>query len=248
MLSHYLRSIKFACILSQHFDVEITFLRSLHYNHFVDNKGFKTSSTGISFFKNVIQSAAQFNFSWINLKSVKQTVDELLRIVEDEKPDILITDTFLGAKIVAEKLNIPHIALLNAYATNYYAAFRDVPHHHQGNRLKKYVSQQQWERIVKTIENITLKQVHSPFRIIRKQWQLAAVHNLFDEFTGITNLLCDDKEIFPLHGKPNNFHYIGPLLYECNQHDIELEQFIKHNQRKPIIYVTSGSSGKKNYP
>lgn len=61
LLSHYLRSIEFARFLSKYHDVEITFLRSQHYNHFVESNGFKTTQETVSVFKNVIQNAAQFN-------------------------------------------------------------------------------------------------------------------------------------------------------------------------------------------
>jgi len=247
LLSHYLRCLSIANSLNKN-EFEIVFLRSRHYNSFVEANGYRITDNTVNAYENVVSKASKFNFSWINKQSVRQTVDAFIQVVEVEKPDVLISDTFLGAKIVAEKLNLNHVALLNAYVTNYYAGLRDVPHHHKAIRFKKYVSPEKWERIVRSIEEMTLKQVHSPFRKLRLEWHLPPQNNLFDEFTGQYNLLCDDEDIFPLLTKPSCYEYIGPVLYNCFQHNPSLMTFLERYKHLPLLYITSGSSGKYIIP
>ncbi|NSW45209.1 MAG: hypothetical protein HPY79_05295 [Bacteroidales bacterium] len=247
LLSHYLRCLSIANYLDKN-QYEIVFLRSQRYQSFVEANGYKITNATVNAYENVVSKASKFNFSWINKQSVRQTVNSFIQVIEDEKPDILFSDTFLGAKIVAEKLNLNHVALLNAYVTNYYAGLRDVPHHHKAIRFKKYVSPEKWERIVRSIEEMTLKQVHSPFRKLRLEWHLPPQNNLFDEFAGQYNLLCDDENIFPLRTKPDNYTYIGPVLYNCLKHSGNIKSFIERNKHLPLLYITSGSSGKYIVP
>lgn len=247
LLAHYLRSLEIAKNLASS-DLEIVFLNSERYYDFVSYNGFKTTKNQCIAYERVIENAGKFDFSWINEKSVKKAVDFFINLLEDEKPDMVISDTYPGINIACSYLKIKHISIVNAYATNNYALLRDVPHNHRANRFRKYLTQEKWDRIVRTVEEITLKRVHTPFKKIRKNFSIDLKENLFDEFTSELNLIVDDPEIFPLKNHYNSYIQSGPVLYTCQKVDITLIDFLNKNSSKPCIFVSTGSSGKNIIP
>lgn len=249
LLSHYLRLLEICKMLDQYVSKEhIVFFHVPAYAPFVHAHGYRLTRPVDRLFGEVLTSARQFDFRWINKKTISHVIDVLISVIEEEKPDILVSDTFLGARVVSQHLQISHIAVLNAYVTNYYAYLRDVPHNHKALRFKKYMSEQKWQRIVRLMEDLTLRKVHQPFRAIRKDFSLEPMNNLFDEFTGDVNLLVDDPVIFPLRYIPKGFYFVGPIIYNCVSQNEELDLFLSHQQQKSVIYVTSGSSGKNIIP
>lgn len=247
LLAHYLRCIEIAKNLVAS-NLEIVFLNSGKYNDFVISNGFRITKNPCLAYEKVIESAGKFDFSWINEKSVRKAVDFFINVIEDEKPDMVISDTYPGISISCSFLKIKHISIVNAYATNNYALFRDVPHNHRANRFRKYLTQEKWDRIVRTVEEITLKRVHTPFKKIRKNLSIDLKENLFDEFTSELNLIVDDPEIFPIKIKDNSYVQLGPVLYACRKIDNTLINFLNKNSSKPCIFISTGSSGKNIIP
>ena len=242
LLAHYLRCIELVKNIS--IDAEIIFLKSGKYDSFVQNSGFKTLSETTKTYDAVIEKAESFDFSWINHKSVTNTVESLIHIIETEKPDFIIGDTYLGLRIAARYCKTPLISVFNAYLTHHYNDIRPVPHTHKANKYKPRLSQASWERIIRTVEKLTLRKVHKPFRKIRRSFNLEVYTDLLDEFAGDYNLLCDDPEIFPSKHLPNNYKYCGPLLYSCHDHNHNLLQFLENNKQRETILITMGSTGK----
>lgn len=242
LLAHYLRSIELVKIID--IEAEILFLKSAKYDNFVETNGYKLTKDSLNTYNAVIKKSEAFDFSWINEKSVKETVYNLIDIIKTEKPDYILGDTYLGLRIAAEYCKTPLISILNAYLTHYYDDIRPVPHNHQANIFKPKLSKSAWEKIVRTVEKQTLRKVHSPFRKIRKQLELKPYNDLLDEFAGDQNLICDDPNIFPSKTLPYNYKYCGPLLYSCHKHNNKLLNFLKQNSYKKTILISMGSTGK----
>ncbi len=225
-------------------NAEIIFLKSGRYDQFVTANGYKLTKNTLNTYSTVLEKAASFDFSWINKKSVNQTVNEFIDIINIEKPDYIIGDTYLGLKIAAEYCNIKLISILNAYLTHHYNELRPTPHNHKANVFKPKLSEKSWNTIVRTVERLTLRKVHTPFRKIRRKLKLKQYRDLFDEFTGDQNILCDDPIIFPSRKLPEHYQYSGPLLYSNNVTNKQLVNFLSKDKTKKTILISMGSTGK----
>lgn len=239
LLSHYLRCIQLAKSINHEYDT--VFLYSSKYNHIVKQNGFKISGKFTPEYKTVVEKAESFDFSWINVDSIRKTVNNFGSIFKGEKPDLIIGDSYLGLRIAAEYCNIPLLCVLNAYISPYYQDFRDVPHNHPGNKYKRFVNAKVWRKLVVAIESIAFKKEHQPFKELREELGLVKLNNLLDEFAGDYNIICDDSKVFPLKELPDNYFKLNPILYESNKNETELIKLIDNN--KQTIYVSAGSSG-----
>ncbi len=242
LLAHYLRCIELVNNID--LPVEIVFLKSGKYDNFVEQNNYKLTHKALNSYSTAIDKSESFDFSWINYKSVSDTVNSLIDIIKSENPDYIIGDTFLGLRIASEYCNTPLISILNAYLTHSYKGHRPVPHNHRANLFKPGVPKLAWHRIVKSVEKQTLRNVHRPFRQIRKELHLNEYKDLFDEFAGTYNLLCDDPEIFPSVNLPAKTDYCGPLLFKCMSSNPKLLEFLENKRDKKNILITMGSTGK----
>lgn len=242
LMAHYLRCIELARHLSDEY--RIFFLGSPSYNKFIKDEGFEIIDFSETY-PEVVEKAKNFDFSWLNYQNINSTIDQLTDIFKKYKPEYVISDTFLGAGITAERCNIPQISLLNAYLTKYYNDMRPVPDNHRANTYKKFVFPALWNFIVKHVEKKQMRKVHLVFREIRKKYNLKTKSDLLEEFQGDYNIICDDDEIFPTKNLPDTFFTIGPLLYKNKKSESEAEliQKIFKNNNKKCIYVSMGSSG-----
>ncbi|PLX06739.1 MAG: hypothetical protein C0596_13600 [Marinilabiliales bacterium] len=242
LLAHYLRCI--ALVNKIELPADITFLKSGKYDNFVEQNNYKLTNEALNSYSTAIDKSESFDFTWINNESVSDTVNSLINIIKSENPDYIIGDTFLGLRVAAEYCRIPLISILNAYLTHFYKGHRPVPHNHRANLFKAGVPKLAWHRILKSVEKQTLRNVHKPFRQIRKELHLNEYKDLFDEFAGAYNLLCDDPYIFPSVNLPAKTDYCGPLLYQYNSSNPKLLEFLENRRNKKNILITMGSTGK----
>ena len=85
----------------------------------------------------------------------------------------------------------------------------------------------------------------APFKKYRKENGLAANKNIWDVWKGDLNLMTDIPEYAPTTGLPDNFHYIGPIIWNP---DIPVPEWIDSlNPSKKTIYITMGSTGYERF-
>ncbi|HNQ68409.1 MAG TPA: glycosyltransferase [Bacteroidales bacterium] len=246
LMAHYLRCIELAKYLSNEF--EIVFLYSSEHGKYVRHEHFKMTEPFEQSFENVINKTRNFDFTWINYKSVSLVINNLNKIIQKHKPDLVIGDTYLGLKIACSLTKTPFAAIANSYITKQYDGYRPVPHNHRAMQYSSKVSPEMWKKIVRSVEKFTLYKVHRPFRLLRIKHGLKPYFDLFDEFSGDITLLCDDKRFFPLKDLPENFINIGPIVFRSKENENDLINTLKVNSEKPVIFITSGSSGRKIVP
>jgi len=120
----------------------------------------------------------------------------------------------------------------------YYSKTRNVPRNHKAYHLLKKLKPAIADKITNFAERIAFKQVHKPFKKLRKKYRLKKVESYIFETQGDINLLCDTQELFPQKNLPENYHFIGPIIPKAA---VNTNCYIAGD--KPNVLVCMGSSG-----
>lgn len=235
LMSHYTRCVVLA---ETFYDSDVLFQSSLRYNALVEKHGFKIFDCEQFDSDYVMQCAADFDFSWLNERDIERIFLSQVKAIEHHQPDLIIGDTSPTLKMAAEKTGVKHVALTNGYMTRHYAHVRKISRTHAAYKYVRRLPQRLGGAITQAAESVAFKNVHAPFRRLRKKYNLKSVDNYLEELEGDENLICDLPELFPQKHLPHNFRFIGPLVYE--REDLPIA---KIDSTKPNILVCMGSTG-----
>jgi len=83
------------------------------------------------------------------------------------------------------------------------------------------------------------------FREIAQKHRLEKLVSLYDFLTGDLTLIADLPEFCPLENLPQNFRYIGPLIWEGLNGTADYLKDL--DSSKQIIYATTGNTGKETF-
>jgi uncharacterized protein (TIGR00661 family) len=245
LMSHYLRCIELAKSMKNKF--KIYFLGSESFNFYVSSAGFEIVEMPEKAYSNVVEKAKDFDFSWINRKDVRVSVNHLIHVFNKYQPDLVIYDTFFGAKAACEYCNIPSVSVLNAYVSKYYDDIRPLPDHHKAVKYKSKLNDKSWKFILTLAEKIQMHFVHRSFRMIRKELHLKRYSSILDELEGDFNIICDDTELFPLKTNlPENYYMCGPVIFNSAANNEDLKKLLSESTDRKTIFVSLGSSGNSN--
>ena len=247
LMSHYTRCV----VLAEKFyssESEVLFQHSSRYAALVEKHGFKSFDCENFDADYVMQCAADFDFSWLNERDIERIFLSQVKAIELHQPDLIIGDTSPTLKMAAEKTGVRHVALTNGYMTRHYAHVRKISRTHVAYKYIRRLPQRLGDAITQAAESVAFKNVHAPFRRLRKKYHLKLVDNYLEELEGNENLICDLPELFPQKNLPDNFRFIGPLVYQRD--DLPKAQFSSTSERspsdKPNIIVCLGSTGDWN--
>jgi hypothetical protein len=143
--------------------------------------------------------------------------------------------------MAAEYTGVKCQMIVNAYMTRYYSFQRTLSRTHFVYPFLSIFPKAIIHTITKIAERYSFKIIHLPFKKLRKKYQLKPVHDYLDEITGEENLICDLEELFPQKDLPDNFRFIGPLIYLPKTNEGEWLKII--DDKKPVIVVSMGSTG-----
>ncbi len=245
LMSHYLRCIELAKSLKEKYT--IYFLSSVSYNSYVTEAGFEIVEMPEKVYSNVVEKSKDFDFSWINPKDVRASIHHLIDVINNYKPDLVIFDTFFGAKAACEYCHIPSVSVLNAYVSKHYDDIRPLPENHKAVQYKSKLNEKSWKFILTHAEKIQMHVVHRPFRKIRKELYLKRYSSILDELQGDFNIICDDTALFPLKTNlPGNFYVCGPVIFNSVANNEDLKKLLSDNAERKTIFVSLGSSGNSN--
>lgn len=242
LLSHYLRCLMLAKHLNNYF--EVVFAHSERYADFILQEGYKTFHCKLLNALQVMESAKNFDFSWVNEEALESVYLDQVRIIEKLRPVAVLGDTSLTLKMAAEKSGVTYITLMNGYMSKYYFYTRKIS---RTNPFYKYIiklSGQVLDLITEKGEALAFYKLHRPFKKIRSKYNLLKKITYLDELEGDMNLICDLAILFPQKLLPPNYTIITPLYYDT---DIIYSQISKKlDKRKKTIFVTMGSTGDWN--
>ena len=237
LMSHYTRCV----VLAEKFygsDSEVLFQSSSRYTSLVEKHRFKTFDCEAFVSDYVMQCAADFDFSWLNKRDIERVFLSQVNAIELHHPDLVIGDTSPTLKMAAEKTGVQHVALTNGYMTRHYAHVRKISRTHAAYKYVHRLPLRLGDAITQAAESVAFKNVHAPFRRLRKKYNFKSVDNYLEELEGNENLICDLPELFQQKNLPDNFRFIGPLVYERDDLPIA-----KTHSTKPNILVCMGSTG-----
>jgi UDP:flavonoid glycosyltransferase YjiC (YdhE family) len=242
LLAHYLRCIELSNRLNES---DILFADSSTYHNYLGKAGYNVFKAENFDPLEVNTGAAEFNFNWMNKKTLNKVLDSQIETIREYKPDLVIGDTAFTLKMAAEATNTRYVSLLNAYMTKHYIYARGVSRNHPGYKYSKLMPAVAFEIISREIEHQYLVNIHEPYRQIRQEHRLSKKSYLLDELEGDYNLVCDLPELYPLKEPPPNYQYIGPLFHSNNEGEEDAKEFL--GETKPRILLTTGSTGKGDY-
>lgn len=240
-MSHYLRCIALA---QNYKDYDVLFAYSEKYDGFVRKAGYGSFTVDTFDAGEVMECAMKFDFSWLSLNRVEHVFLSQKQIIKDYKPDMVIGDTCPTLKMAAEILGIKYISLMNGYMTKFYSHVRQVSRTHYSYKYVSKLPPKIGDAITTFAERAAFKQIHKPFKIVRRKFGLKKVNDYLSELEGDENLICDEAYLFPQKKLPDSYKIIGPLYY--SSFDTEEILLLSLDKKKPTICVCLGSSGNLN--
>ena len=242
LAAHYLRCIELSKRLH---DAEIIFADSPKYRAYIEEAGYPVFEVENFDADEVIRCANEFKFDWMRPSTLDMVFDSQLEAIREYEPDAVIGDTAFTLRMAAEATGTRFVSLVNSYMTKYYRDARSVPRKHPGYKYSKMMPRRVFEGVSREIEQMSLIQIHEPFRRIRDRLGMRSTRYLLDELEGDLNLVCDLPELFPLKNQPQNYEYVGPLFYSKRENEEEAFSFL--GEEAPRILVTAGSTGNGEY-
>ena len=170
---------------------------------------------------------------------IEQCVKDEIKAIETFKPDAIIGDFRLTAAISSQITGIPYISVVNGYMTDYFNPV-DVMISKEEQPLKHKAA----SIVSKAIQSAQRLNLATNFRTVAQKYNLKNLVSLYDFLTGDLNLIADLPEFCYLENLPQNFRYIGALIWEGFNHTVP--DYLKNiNNSKQLIYATTGNTGKE---
>ena len=170
---------------------------------------------------------------------VEQCVEEELKAIKTFQPDAIVGDLRLTAAISSRLAGIPYISVVNSYMTDYFNPV-DVMIPEERSVFKHAIA----SIIGRGIQAVQKRALATPFRTVARKYGIKNLNPLYDFLKGDLTLIADLPQFCPLENLPANYHYIGPLIWEGAEDSIP-DYMEKRNRSRPLVYATTGNTGKE---
>jgi MGT family glycosyltransferase len=172
---------------------------------------------------------------------VEQCVKAELDAINRFQPDVIIGDFRLTAGISAKLAKIPYISVVNGYMTDYFDPVEAmIP------QITRPLEHKIASVTAKAIQRIQKRTLAAPFREVAQKYGLKKLVSLYDFLAGDLTLISDLPEYCPLENLPQNFRYIGPLIWQ-GLNDTVPDYLKNLSSSKQLIYATTGNTGKETF-
>lgn len=238
LLAHYWRCLELADRIEG--KSEILFADHPKYGQLARDAGYKTFKCEGFDEDIVMDHIRRFDFSWLNAGEIERVYRNWVRVIEREKPDLVIGDVAPPLKMAAERTGVRFVSLTNAYMNEHYQPVRKLSRTHKAYAYSQKLPEPLFDKITQFAERAAFRKVHKPFRRIRSRDGLSYVGSYLGEFVGDRTLICDDPLLFPLNGIDKRTTVIGPLIRKVQQSDPVRNEL---DDTRPTITVCMGSTG-----
>jgi MGT family glycosyltransferase len=165
-----------------------------------------------------------------------------LELLDRVRPDLVVVDFRLTMFISARRRGIPIVSLLGGrwlypYAAKPYRAFRTAP----AFWVRRLLGERLSEMVIPRGFRWLLRYKIRPYRRLLAHYGLEPKRDLWELFLGDMNLILDSELLAPTRPLPENFVRVGPVHWEPSLP--EPEWLAEWTSRRPVIYVTLGSTG-----
>jgi MGT family glycosyltransferase len=181
-----------------------------------------------------------------SVKTLSDFLEAELKLYEEVKPDIVLTDSRFSCKISCKIARIPLVSLTSASWTSCSKLRRTLPEKHLFYKMiNRFFSKDKTEKIIsiflpyltKFYSDVCLR----PYNYFLRKHKIKRLSRIEEIWEGDLTLLCDIPEISPVSYLPPNFYYIGPIFWE---EELPLPDWWNEiDKNKKTIYLTMGSSG-----
>ncbi len=167
-------------------------------------------------------------------------VQEDLRIIDQESPDIVVGDFRLSLSISARLRKIPYVAISNAYWSPFANLSYAIPEHPLTRVLGIPIA----SGLFKAVRPAVFAVHAIPLARVRKRYGLPGIGlHLNRVYTDADVLLyADIPQLVPMKKLPDSHQFVGPILWSP-AHKYP-DWWSKIDESMPIIYLSMGSSGR----
>jgi MGT family glycosyltransferase len=156
------------------------------------------------------------------VEQVDKWVRAELDLYQEVKPSLVLDDTRITSKISTAVAGLPRISIQNAYINPWAInGFMD-PTLGGPRSLMEPGDERSYNQV-------------------RQKYGLPPIESLVSMVEGDLNLLCDVPEYAPMHSVPDNYHYVGPIIWG---RDLTQPPWLDElDPEVPTLYFTMGSTG-----
>ncbi|MFQ5650394.1 MAG: glycosyltransferase [bacterium] len=240
-LSHTSRPFEITKVLRE-MGHEIVFASDGEYMKLPRDEGFSVLPIRTIAPERVLACSRNGRANWFDYELIKECVEQELTLFDQVKPDLVLTDFRLPLSTSCELANIPLAVILNASWTDYYSVRVKAPEHLGVTRI---FGKSLTTSFFPWVKDFILTFDSKPFNKFRREKGLSHRKNIWDIWRGDLNLIVDIPEYGPTENLPDNFHYIGPIIWEP---EMESPDWLEDlDSGKPTLYFTMGSTGHTHF-
>ena len=176
---------------------------------------------------------------------IREYVREEIKLIEEIKPDVVISDFRHSAIISTQVTNVPCITITSAYWSPYSLLQLPIPEHAFQRFLGAKLCSLLYPIAIKPMYSLFFARYSLPVNQVLQEYGLASLKlDLRHVHTaGNYTLYADIPELIPTSELPVTHRFIGPILWSPN---VTLPTWWnKLPNDKPIIYLSLGSSGRQ---
>jgi len=176
-------------------------------------------------------------------ETILSHIEEELKMFEELKPDLVVSDFRLTMYISARVAKVPLASFLNArwLGPRFHGIYHAPDTHPVPLAMKTVLGEKLadalWLRVLNLIQRYKL----SPYYSASQKYHLEKKTLIPEMVEGEYNLILDTELLGPTKDLPPNFLQVGPVIWSP---ELPLPAWVNElDKSRPIIYVTMGSSG-----
>lgn len=174
-----------------------------------------------------------------DLRTLNTYIKNEMELFQALKPDLIVGDFRLSLSISAKKLKIPYVMITNAYWSPFRVEKKlplpEMP-------VTKWLGAERAEKLLWPFMPVAFAYNTLALNLLRVKHGLSWLGGPPEVFThGDYTAYADVPELTPTQDLPPHHTYLGPILWSPK---LDLPEWWKNlDPKKPIVYLTLGSSG-----
>ena len=173
-------------------------------------------------------------------KVLEQYIEDDLRVIDEEAPDLLVGDFRLSLSVSARLRKIPYLTITNAYWSPHARQPYCIPEHPLTDLLGVTLA----NALFQVVRPAAFALHTLPLNNLRRRYGLKSLgFNLNRVYTDSDyTLYCDVPSLVKLENLPASHHFLGPVLWSPQLHFPDWWQQVEGAECN--VYLTLGTSGR----